>query len=194
LKVVVGLGNPGKKYSGTRHNIGFDVLEILSRRHASDGWRVRFEAETTEILVGSERVFLAAPQTYMNLSGRSVRGVINFYKMPLPDLLVICDDINLPCGRLRLRRSGTAGGQKGLKNIIDQLGTTDFPRLRVGVGRPAAGEDVVNFVLQSFTKSERATMDDAIQRAADSVECWLTEGIDTAMTRFNRGDDGDSGS
>jgi PTH1 family peptidyl-tRNA hydrolase len=192
LKVVVGLGNPGKKYSGTRHNIGFDVLELLSKRHASDRWRGRFEAETTEILVGSERVLLAAPQTYMNLSGRSVRSVISFFRIPLSSLLVICDDMNLPCGRLRLRRSGTAGGQKGLKNVIDQLGTTEFPRLRIGVGRPAAGEDIVNYVLQPFSKSERAAVDEAIQRAADGVECWLSDGIDAAMTRFNRGDEGES--
>jgi PTH1 family peptidyl-tRNA hydrolase len=128
----------------------------------------------------------------MNLSGRSVRSVISFFRIPLSSLLVICDDMNLPCGRLRLRRSGTAGGQKGLKNVIDQLGTTEFPRLRIGVGRPAAGEDIVNYVLQPFSKSERAAVDEAIQRAADGVECWLSDGIDAAMTRFNRGDEGES--
>lgn len=191
MKIVVGLGNPGRKYSGTRHNVGFDVLEELASRHAAERWRNRFEAETTEIQIGDERVLLVAPQTYMNLSGRCVKNVMEFFKLPLADLLVVCDDLNLPCGRLRIRRSGTAGGQKGLKNTIDQLGTTEFTRLRIGIGRPDDGQDVVNYVLQPFTKAERSAMDETIQKAASAVETWVREGSDAAMNKFNRADDGD---
>jgi PTH1 family peptidyl-tRNA hydrolase len=188
VKVVVGLGNPGRKYAGTRHNVGFDVLNVLAERHAGERWRSRFEAETSEILLGTERVLLVAPQTYMNLSGRSVRSVVDFFKIPLADLLVISDDLNLDVGRLRLRPSGSAGGQKGLQNIIDRLGTTEFPRLRIGIGRPREGMDTVNYVLQTFAKSERPVVDQAIDRAEMAVESWVNEGIEAAMTKFNRSD------
>ncbi len=188
MKVVVGLGNPGRKYAGTRHNVGFDVLNVLAERHAGERWRSRFEAETSEILLGTERVLLVAPQTYMNLSGRSVRSVVDFFKIPLADLLVISDDLNLDVGRLRLRPSGSAGGQKGLQNIIDRLGTTEFPRLRIGIGRPREGMDTVNYVLQTFAKSERPVVDQAIDRAEMAVESWVNEGIEAAMTKFNRSD------
>lgn len=188
MKVVVGLGNPGRKYAGTRHNVGFDVLNVLAERHAGERWRSRFEAETSEIQLGTERVLLVAPQTYMNLSGRSVRSVVDFFKIPLADLLVISDDLNLDVGRLRLRPSGSAGGQKGLQNIIDRLGTNEFPRLRIGIGRPREGMDTVNYVLQTFAKSERPVVDQAIDRAEMAVESWVNEGIEAAMTKFNRSD------
>jgi peptidyl-tRNA hydrolase, PTH1 family len=193
VKVVVGLGNPGRKYVGTRHNIGFDVVVLLAGRFSADRWRTRFEAETTEIEIGGERVLLAAPQTYMNLSGRSVRSIINFFKLPLSDLLLICDDMNLPCGRLRLRKSGSAGGQKGLKNTIDQLGSEQFARLRIGIGRPPEGMDSSRYVLQSYSKAEREIMEETAHRAADAVETWVREGIEPAMNRFNRSDEDRSG-
>lgn len=189
MKVVVGLGNPGRKYAGTRHNVGFDVLNILAERHAGERWRSRFEAETSEIQLGSERVLLVAPQTFMNLSGRSVRSVLDFFKIPLADLLVISDDLNLSVGRLRLRPSGSAGGQKGLQNIIDRLGSTEFPRLRIGIGRPREGSDTVNYVLQTFAKSERPIVDQAVDRAELAVESWVNDGIEAAMMKFNRSDD-----
>lgn len=171
---------------GTRHNIGFDVLVALSERFSADRWRTSFEAETTEIQIGSERVQLAAPQTFMNLSGRSVRSIVNFYKIPLADLLLVHDDMNLPTGRLRLRSSGSAGGQKGLQNTIDQLGTSDFARLRVGVGRPPGGMDAANYVLHKFNKAERLQMEDCVSRAASAVESWVEEGVEQAMNLFNR--------
>ena len=166
------------------------MLLELALRHAAGRWGNQFEAETNEILLAGQRVLLVAPQTYMNLSGRSVRQVVNFYKPPLEDLLVVCDDLNLDCGRLRMRRSGSAGGQKGLKNIIDQLGTNDVSRLRIGIGRPAGGGDTVNYVLAPFAKSERPTVDEAIRTAADAVEAWVRDGIDQAMNEFNRGEGG----
>lgn len=185
MKVVVGLGNPGKKYEGTRHNVGFDVLNELAQRFSAVSWNSNFEAITTEIMIGSEKVLLVAPQTFMNLSGRSVRAVVNFFKLPLTDLLLVYDDINLPTGKLRLRSSGSAGGQKGLKNTIDQLGTEEFARLRVGIDRPSGNTQVVDHVLQKFTKAERNVIDDSVYQAASAVECWSQDGIDAAMNRFN---------
>lgn len=192
MKIVVGLGNPGRKYYGTRHNVGFDVLDLLARRFAADPWKNRFQAETTEVLVGSERLLLLAPQTYMNLSGRSVRSAVDFFKASLSDLLLVCDDLNLPTGRVRLRASGSAGGQKGLKNTIDQLGSEQFARLRIGIGRPSAGADVTNYVLQAFSRSDRTVIDEAIEKAAAAVETWATRGVDAAMNQFNRSEDSDN--
>lgn len=189
MKFVVGLGNPGRKYVGTRHNVGFEVLLVLADRFAAGRWRTRFEAEVNEIEVSGERVLLVAPQTYMNLSGRSVQAIVNFHQADLSNLLLVCDDMNLPCGRLRLRPSGSAGGQKGLKNTIDQLGSQEFARLRIGVGRPPAGIDPANHVLQRFSQSEMKEMEQVVSRAASAVECWVSSGVETAMNTFNRADD-----
>ncbi|MFV0442908.1 MAG: aminoacyl-tRNA hydrolase [Planctomycetaceae bacterium] len=186
MKIVVGLGNPGRKYEGTRHNLGFEVVSLLGQRFAASTPRVKFEAELAEILIGDERILLVAPQTYMNLSGRSVRQTLDFYKLtPATDLLVISDDLNLPTGQVRLRGSGTAGGQKGLQNIIDQLGGNQFARLRIGIDRPAGGRDVTDYVLQKFSRSERDRIDPALQLAADGVEYWVKEGLDKTMSRVN---------
>ncbi|QDT34386.1 aminoacyl-tRNA hydrolase [Thalassoglobus polymorphus] len=186
MKIVVGLGNPGKKYVGTRHNIGFDVLAVLAQRFSADRWKSSFEAEVTDIQIGSERVVLVAPQTFMNLSGRSVRAVVKFYKVSHSELLLVHDDMNLPTGRLRLRGTGSAGGQKGLQNTIDQLGTSDFARLRVGVGRPPGKMDAANYVLQKFSKSEFSKMEHCVERAASAVECWVQDGVEKAMNEFNQ--------
>ena len=187
MKVLVGLGNPGKKYEGTRHNIGFDLLAELSRRWSAPKPRDKFEAQLTEVLIGAERLLLAAPQTFMNLSGRSVRQLIDFYQLTPADVLVVCDDMNLPVGKLRLRKSGSSGGQKGLQNILQHLGTEAVARLRIGVGRPAGERDAADYVLDRFHKSELATIDTAVAAAADAVECWLKEGLDAAMNRYNAG-------
>ena len=186
VKVIVGLGNPGKKYVGTRHNIGFDVVVVLAERFSADRWKSGFEAETTEINIGGERVFLAAPQTYMNLSGRSVRAIVKFFKVDLNDLLLVHDDMNLPTGQLRIRGSGSAGGQKGLQNTIDQLGTSDFARLRIGVGRPPSGVVSSNYVLQKFMKSEMPIMQECVDRSASAVECWVRNGVDATMNQYNQ--------
>jgi len=136
MKIVVGLGNPGGKYDGTRHNVGFEVLRELGRRWGATKPKLRFEAELSEILCGSEKLVLCAPQTYMNLSGRSVQQLVKFYQAPLTDVLTIADDLNLKTGQIRLRASGSAGGQKGLQSILTCLGTDAIPRLRIGIGRP----------------------------------------------------------
>lgn len=187
MKVLVGLGNPGKKYAGTRHNVGFEVVAELAHRHRASKPKVKFEAEITEIPAGGEKLLLVAPQTYMNASGRSVRQLLDFYQFPVSDLLIACDDINLRLGQLRIRKSGSAGGQKGLENVIQHLGTQGVARLRIGIGLPEAGRDSADYVLDRFHKSELATIDEAIRAAANAVETWVADGIDQAMNRFNNG-------
>ena len=191
MKLVVGLGNPGQKYRGTRHNVGFDVLAELARRQGEARPALKFDAEIVELFPGGGagggggKVLLVAPQTYMNESGRAVRAVVDFYQSALADLLVVCDDINLDCGRLRLRPGGSDGGQKGLRDIINRLGTEEFARLRIGIGRPPGRMDSAAYVLSRFRSEERETIDDAIVRAADGVELWLRDGLDAAMNRVN---------
>lgn len=185
MKLVVGLGNPGGKYDGTRHNVGFDVLEALAQRYLADPPRSKFEAEITEIAVDGERLLLVAPQTFMNLSGRAVRQVMDFYKLDIDELLLVCDDLNLEQGRLRLRASGSAGGQKGLQNTIDHLGTQNFARLRIGIGRPPGRMDAAAYVLKRFSAADREAIDVTIQEAADAVVLWANEGVQRAMNDVN---------
>lgn len=185
MKVVVGLGNPGRKYDGTRHNVGFQVVAELARRHGAAAPRTKFDAEITEIQLGSERVLLAAPQTYMNVSGRAVRSLVDFYQLEMSNLLVVCDDIALPLGRIRLRKSGSSGGQKGLENILQQLGTQEVARLRIGVDAPPPQMDAADYVLGRFGKREAEIIDPMLMRAADAAEAWATAGVTAAMNRFN---------
>lgn len=185
MKMVVGLGNPGTKYEGTRHNVGFDVLAELSRRWGTDKPKSRFESLVSEIVCGSVKLLLIAPQTYMNLSGRSVQQFVHFYQQPLADVLVVCDDLNLKVGQLRLRSSGSAGGQKGLASILACLGSEAIPRLRIGIGRPQPDVDSASFVLSRFSKSETESIDQAIVRSAAAIEVWAASGIAAAMNQFN---------
>ena len=185
MKVVVGLGNPGQKYAGTRHNVGFDVVEKLAARHPGAAFRNRFESELCEIEIHSDRLLLVAPQTFMNLSGRAVRAVLDFYKLAVKDVLVVCDDLNLEPGRLRLRASGSAGGQKGLQDIINHLGTQDVARLRIGIGRPPGRMDAAAYVLQRVGTRERDALEVAIVEAAEAAALWATKGIEKAMNLVN---------
>ncbi len=185
MKIVVGLGNPGDKYAGTRHNVGFDVLAELGRRGGAGKPRLRFEALVTEVACGTEKLLLVAPQTFMNLSGRSVQQFVRFFQAPLAEVLVVCDDLNLKVGQLRLRASGSAGGQKGLQSILTCLGGEAVPRLRLGIGRPPANFDAADYVLSRFRKDELEQMDSAIGRAASAVEVWARDGISAAMNQFN---------
>ena len=148
MRVVVGLGNPGAKYAGTRHNIGFLVIDYLAESPRAGRFQSRFQGQVAELVEDGEKILLVKPETFMNLSGRSVRQVMDFYQLPLTELLVVCDDINLPLGKLRVRARGTHGGHNGLRNIQEHLGTTEYPRLRVGVG--AARDDMVDHVLGTF--------------------------------------------
>lgn len=185
MKIVIGLGNPGARYRATRHNVGFDVLEELARRHGASTPTEKYEAEVSEVFVGGVKVILLAPQTFMNLSGRSVRKCFDFFQPQLEDLAVVCDDINLEVGRLRWRRKGSAGGQKGLLDIINRLGSEEIPRLRIGVGRPPGQMDAADYVLSRFRTEEQDVIAGAIRTAADSLEVWVSQGIGEAMNRYN---------
>jgi peptidyl-tRNA hydrolase, PTH1 family len=185
MKIVVGLGNPGPKYRGTRHNLGFDVVRELANRHGGRGPTIKHEAELVEAFFSGEKLLLVAPQTYMNLSGKSVWPLVDFYKLPLDDLLIVCDDLNLDTGRLRLRASGSAGGQKGLAHIIQRLGSEEFARLRIGIGQPPGRMDAADYVLSKFLKEEREIIEIAVKSAADGVESWIEEGCEKAMNKVN---------
>lgn len=187
MKIVVGLGNPGSRYCGTRHNVGFEVIDTLARHPSVGAFREKFESLVAEGRVDDETLLLVKPQTYMNLSGRAVRALLDFYKLPPQQLLVVCDDIHLPLGKLRLRARGSHGGHNGLRDIQQHLGTEEYPRLRIGVGEPAAGE-AVDHVLGRFRASEQPIITEAILRAAQAVECWALQGIEAAMNRFNASD------
>ena len=185
MKIVIGLGNPGRKYAGTRHNVGFVVIEELARRHAAGTVRNSFQAQIAEATIVGQKVLLACPQTFMNLSGATAVQLRDFYKVDNSELLVVCDDFALPLGRLRIRPQGSGGGQKGLADIIRRLGSENVPRLRLGVGPLPDGWDGADFVLGRFAKGELAEIEVAITRAAEAVENWIHEGIAIAMNKYN---------
>ncbi len=185
MKLIVGLGNPGRSYEATRHNVGFDVLEILAKRAGSPAQRQRFQGETSQATLRGCPVLLLWPLTWMNLSGSSVLAARDFYKIDLADILVICDDFQLPVGTIRIRGSGSGGGQNGLANVLERLGSPAVPRLRIGIGPVAAGWKTADFVLGKFAKHERPDVDAMLERAADAAEEWAVIGIDSAMNRFN---------
>lgn len=184
MKLIVGLGNPGREYEQSRHNVGFWVVDALARR-----WSVAVSRRRHEALCGSgvweqERVALLKPQTYMNRSGQSVAAALGFYQASAGDLLVVVDDMALPLGQLRLRGQGLSGGHHGLADIIERLGREDFSRLRVGIGAAAPGTAVA-YVLGRFTREEEAVMTEAVERAAEAAQCWLEKGLEAAMNRYN---------
>ena len=186
--LVVGLGNVGDKYENTRHNVGFEVADELADRARVPIQKLKYRALTNTVEIGGEKVLLMKPVTYMNLSGEAVGEAARFFKVPADHVLVISDDVALPVGKLRLRRSGSAGGHNGLKNIIQHLGTDQFPRVKVGVGgKPHPDYDMADWVLGKFQGEDRKAMDAAVKRAADAVECLLREGMDRAMSRYNAG-------
>ncbi len=185
MKLIVGLGNPGRRYRGTRHNVGADVVSRLARGAGiildeEDGYSIVGRGR-----IGGVRVLLAHPQTYVNVSGPAVRELRRRHRLRPEDILVVVDDLDLPPGRVRLRAGGSAGGHNGLKSIIDALGTDAFPRLRVGIGRPPAGVDPAEHVLTRFLPEEQAIVDQAVERAAEAAAAAVTDGIERAMNRFN---------
>jgi peptidyl-tRNA hydrolase, PTH1 family len=188
MKLIVGLGNPGPQYENTRHNVGFRVIDELSRRWQVPTDRQRFSGKVGGGWFQQVQVTLLKPTTLMNLSGRSVREAMTFYKLPLEDLLVVTDDMALPLARIRVRAKGSAGSHNGLASIVQELGDEDFARVRVGIGW-VDGPRMVGHVLGAFAPEETAQVNEMIGRAANTVECWITEGIAAAMNKFNRADD-----
>jgi PTH1 family peptidyl-tRNA hydrolase len=186
MKLIVGLGNPGKQYHGTRHNVGYAVVDELAASPACGRFQSRFQAQIAELMEGDQKVLLVKPETFMNLSGRCVRAVVDFYQLHLEDLIVVCDDVNLPLGRLRIRPKGTHGGHNGLRDIQNHLGTTEYARLRIGVGAGEEGE-LVDHVLGRFRPTERPVIEEAIGLAVQAVAVWAQQGLDTCMNRYNAG-------
>ena len=185
MKLVVGLGNPGSQYSGTRHNVGFDVIAELVRRWQPGKSQVKFQAEIWEAFTSSGKVLLASPMTFMNRSGEAVQQIAGFWQIASDDVIVACDDMNLPLGTLRWRAGGSSGGQKGLADILLRLGTEQIPRLRLGVGRPPGQMDAAAWVLARFRSEERNEAEIMTKLAADSVETWAAEGLVAAMNKYN---------
>ncbi len=186
MAMVVGLGNPGAKYDRTRHNVGFDCLNGLLAKMGSPGLQTKFEGQFTKGRFGQRDVCLVWPLTFMNCSGRCVAQFARFYKIETQNILVICDDLSLPLGKLRVRKSGSSGGQKGLNDIIQSLGTQDVPRLRIGIDPTPQHWETTDYVLSKFSTSERAIVDDGLLKAVNAVASWLDHGIDVAMNDHNR--------
>src|SRR5712691_7381617 len=183
--LIVGLGNPGREYENTRHNIGFRCVEAIAAAHSMSFSRKQSKALLADGLIADRKVLLAKPQTYMNLSGEAVRALLTFYKIPLSGLLVISDDMDIPVGTIRIREKGSAGGQKGLKSIAEHLGTLEFARLRVGIGRPPGRMDPAAYVLQDFAKSDSLLIAETVDRVVKAIDTWLRDGLSLMMTRHN---------
>jgi peptidyl-tRNA hydrolase, PTH1 family len=185
--LIVGLGNPGREYVQTRHNIGFMFIDRLTVRLNARGMKVQSKAIVITAQHEGQKLILAKPQTFMNLSGQSIQGLVRFYKLPLDRVLVAHDDLDLPFCTLRMRPGGGAGGQKGIKSTIDQLGTNEFARLRLGIDRPPGRMDAAAYVLQEFTQKEMLAVSETLDKAADAALTWMLEGLNAAMNKFNGG-------
>lgn len=183
--LLIGLGNPGREYKDNRHNVGFMLMDRLAVRLEARGMKLQSKAIVTNALYEDRKLILAKPQTYMNLSGHSVQGLVHFYKLPVENILVAHDDLDLPFGTLRIRPGGGPGGQKGVASAIEQLGTKDFPRLRIGIGRPPGRMDPADYVLQNFSKDEASELPEILDRAEQAVLEFVRNGLDSAMNKFN---------
>lgn len=185
MKIIAGLGNPGAEYAGTRHNAGFMLVDALAAHLGVTNWREKFDALVAEARIGAEKVLLVKPQTYMNDSGRAIGPILHFYKLPVEDLIVCHDDMDIPCGTIRIRKKGSAGGHNGIKSILAAVGDEHFPRVRIGIGRPKPGWTVVNHVLSRFEGEDAVAVKEAITHLIPAVACIVTDGPDLAMNRYN---------
>ncbi len=183
--LLVGLGNPGREYKDNRHNVGFMTIDRLAVRLNARGMKVQSKAIVITAMHEERKLILAKPQTFMNLSGQSVQGLAHFYKIPLTNLMILSDDLDLPFGTIRIRASGGPGGQRGMASTIERLGTNDFPRLRVGIGRPPGRMDPAAYVLQDFPKDEVQLLSEVLDRAADAALEFVIKGLNAAMNKFN---------
>ncbi|MBX3037934.1 MAG: aminoacyl-tRNA hydrolase [Anaerolineales bacterium] len=183
--LIIGLGNPGREYKDTRHNIGFMLMDYLAEKLDARGMKVQSKAITISALYNEKKIILAKPQTYMNLSGQSVQGLLNFYKIPFENLLVAHDDLDIPFGTIRIRPTGGPGGQRGMADTIEQLGTKDFPRLRLGISRPPGRMQAKDYVLQNFSKDEQKLLPEILSRASDAALEFVMNGLNMAMNKYN---------
>jgi PTH1 family peptidyl-tRNA hydrolase len=183
--LLIGLGNPGREYRDTRHNVGFMMIDRLIVQLAARGMKVQSKAIVTSATHEGRRIILAKPQTYMNLSGQSAHGLLTFYKLPVENMLIAHDDLDIPFGTIRIRPKGGPGGQGGMASTIQQLGTKDFPRLRIGIGRPPGRMDPAAFVLQDFSREEMKVLSEIVERAADAALTFVVEGLNRAMNKYN---------
>lgn len=184
MKIIAGLGNPGKEYENTKHNVGFLTIDILAEKYDIKVNKIKFKGLIGEGMIGTEKVILVKPQTYMNLSGQCIREIVAFYKLDMEDLVVIYDDIDLPMGNLRIRKKGSAGTHNGMRSIIYDLQDDGFPRVRVGIGGERKG-DLANYVISGFSGDDRKLIEEAIVKAADAVTCLVEDGVDRAMVDYN---------
>lgn len=184
--MLIGLGNPGREYRDSRHNVGFMLIDWIAVRLNARGMKVQSKAIVINAMHEDRRLILAKPQTYMNLSGQSVQGLIHFYKLPLANVLIAHDDLDIPFGAIRLRPGGGPGGQRGMASTIEQLGTRDFARLRMGIGRPPGRMDASAYVLQDFSRDELKILPEILDRAADAAIEFVVNGLDKAMNKYNR--------
>lgn len=183
--LLIGLGNPGREYADTRHNFGFMLVDRLAVRLNARGMKVQSKAIVTNASYEERKLILAKPQTYMNLSGQSVQGLVHFYKLPMNNVMILSDDLDIPFGTIRIRASGGPGGQRGLSSILERLGTKEVPRLRLGIGRPPGRMDASNYVLQNFSRSDMQAISEILDRAADAVLAFVSHGLNKAMNEFN---------
>ena len=183
--LLIGLGNPGREYRENRHNVGFMLIDLLAKRLDARGLKLQSKAIVTSANADGYKLLLAKPQTYMNLSGHAIQGLAHFYKLPLENLLVAHDDLDLPFGTIRLRPGGGPGGQKGIASAIERLGTKDFARLRIGIGRPPGRMDPADYVLQNFSREEAKTLAEILDRASEAALEFVKNGLDQAMNKFN---------
>lgn len=185
IYLIAGLGNPGRQYRETRHNLGFMVIDSLASHEGITFNRLQSNALLTSYFQNDRKILLAKPQTFMNLSGRAISALIRFYRTPISNLLVVCDDIDLPLGVVRMRPSGSAGGQKGMNSVIENLGTMDIPRLRLGIGRPPGRMDAADYVLQDFSSDELDSVDGVINTAVKAIQSFINMGLVETMNHFN---------
>jgi len=183
--LIIGLGNPGREYKDTRHNIGFMLIDHIAVRLDARGMKLQSKAIVISAHYEERKIILAKPQTYMNLSGQSVQGLLHFYKIPIENLIVAHDDLDLPFGTIRIRPSGGPGGQRGMADAIEKLGTKDFPRLRMGIGRPPGRMAAKDYVLQNFSKDDFTVIPDILNKSADAALTFVTDGLNAAMNKFN---------
>ena len=185
LYIIVGLGNPGDKYEKTRHNVGFNVIDLLAKEYSIDVSKLKHKALIGEGRVGTEKVILVKPMTYMNLSGESVVDICNYYNVDLENVIVIYDDIDLDVGKIRIRKKGSGGTHNGMRSIIKCLGSNEFPRVRVGISKPKNGQDLADFVLSRFAKEDEKSLNESFENAVAAIDCAIRLDLDLAMNRYN---------